>query len=161
MGELQRPITRQPLTEHEMRAQLARLAWPHYVYALCETDGAIFYIGKGYGDRAFDHALEARRGGASPKCQYIRHLGDRVRYAVLLACRDDAFALGFEAAQLLHHRGTLLNLQPPRLSAIERMFDPADERVETLLLLLDVFRQIGEMERACDEAEWSLAGEAA
>lgn len=153
---LYRPVTRQVLTEREMRAQVAGLKWPHYVYALCEPDGSIFYIGKGAGDRAFDHASEARRGGTSPKCQWIRYIGDHLRYSLLLACRDHAFAVGFEAGMLHNERGLLLNRQPARLSCIERMFDPVDETAQMVAMLLDVLRMTREMEQRCDEADAAM-----
>lgn len=43
-----------------------------YVYELLDSDGAIFYVGKGANDRYRTHAYEANRGCRCRKCGRIR-----------------------------------------------------------------------------------------
>lgn len=47
----------------------------YYVYTLADPrDGAVFYVGKGKGDRIKEHEKEARRGVSSPKCNKINEI---------------------------------------------------------------------------------------
>lgn len=44
-----------------------------YVYTLVDPrDGAVFYVGKGKGDRLSQHEAEARKGKPGAKCERIR-----------------------------------------------------------------------------------------
>lgn len=45
-----------------------------YVYTLVRPDGRVFYVGKGKGDRIFDHDKEARQGHQCHKCNIIRKI---------------------------------------------------------------------------------------
>lgn len=46
----------------------------HYVYTHAYPDGTVFYVGKGTGDRIYQHVSEARRGVDSLKCEIIRSI---------------------------------------------------------------------------------------
>lgn len=45
-----------------------------YVYTLTDPHDKIFYVGKGCGQRVFDHEKEARRGCECHKCRKIRKI---------------------------------------------------------------------------------------
>lgn len=45
-----------------------------YVYTLAYPDGKVFYVGKGTGDRIFDHEREAGQGKQTEKCRVIRQI---------------------------------------------------------------------------------------
>ncbi len=48
--------------------------YPYYVYIHAYPDERIFYVGKGQGNRIFDHEAEARKGVQSHKCNVIREI---------------------------------------------------------------------------------------
>lgn len=49
-----------------------RLSGKFYVYVLIRSNGSIFYVGKGQGNRINAHEAEAHRGIQSHKCNIIR-----------------------------------------------------------------------------------------
>lgn len=139
------------VSEQEMRKHIARHAWPFYVYALCAKDGSVFYIGKGSGDRIFQHVAEAELGSPTEKCSVIRSLGADLRFSILLSCADEEFALMAEAVLIddLWDRAYLTNVRHETpasvLFRIERtpeqiligvieMLDRTDEQAANLLL---------------------------
>ena len=75
----------------------------HYVYALQDPrDGAVFYVGKGVGDRVHAHVREALGSGDAAKLERIRAIqasGAEVRHLIIRsALRDEAEALTVEQA---------------------------------------------------------------
>lgn len=58
----------------------------YYVYKLIDPrDGRVFYVGKGKGQRMYQHEKEARRGKYSRKCKAIREIigsGAKIRYEI-------------------------------------------------------------------------------
>ena len=100
--------------------------WPHYVYGLCLDNGAVFYVGKGTNCRALDHAREAIRGEQSEKAEYIRRIGDKLRYTIFFQCEDDVFARGYEAYLIRGHHDVLANVAIPSTAVIDQMFKPLD-----------------------------------
>ena len=75
----------------------------HYVYALKDPrDGAVFYIGKGIGDRVHAHVREALGTGAVAKLERIRQIqasGADVRHVIIRSgLASEAEALAVEQA---------------------------------------------------------------
>lgn len=123
------------VTEAEMRKQISAHRWPFYVYALCTHTGAAFYFGKGQRDRIFAHATEAEEGGRSEKCRVIRKLGDRLRYAIVMSCSDERYALGLEALHINADYDNLTNINVGSVDSIVRMDEPVslyDQMLKTL-----------------------------
>jgi hypothetical protein len=77
-----------------------------YVYHLVDPrDGAVFYVGKGTGDRVGAHESEARRGPTvtSAKCNRIRQIWSEnlpVGRHIARLFEDEVEALRFEAAEI-------------------------------------------------------------
>lgn len=75
-----------------------------YVYLLLDPrDGRPFYVGKGKGDRVFNHLAAARRGADGPKGDRIREIyaaGLEPKLDILRHGLDDASAFHVEAAAL-------------------------------------------------------------
>ncbi len=73
-----------------------------YVYALIDLDGVPFYIGKGNGNRCFNHIDEARTNkSGTPKLEAIRAIlnaNKSVRIDILRHGLDDKTAFEVEAA---------------------------------------------------------------
>ena len=133
-----------------MRDQLRTLKWPHYVYALCDQDGAGFYVGVGQGPRVFAHLAEAKAGGKSLKCRLIRHFGDRLRFALVFCTDWRPYALALEAYLIREFRGNLTNVEngSPRLMA--GWFDPRDESLHSLRLLQAAMDKFEALRQMCD-----------
>ncbi|WP_170794286.1 GIY-YIG nuclease family protein [Ruegeria sp. HKCCD7221] len=96
----------------------------YYVYILRRPDGRPFYVGKGIGDRVFNHEVEARhpndRKSNSYKLNVIRSLwrqGSSVVYEIAYQGDDEQDAYDEEARLIsqirrLHEGGPLTNLAP-------------------------------------------------
>lgn len=75
-----------------------------YVYHLIDPrSNAVFYVGKGKGDRADHHLREARQGSGHPKCDVIRSIwsdGLEVSKYVVRRFHCEQEAYSFEAAEI-------------------------------------------------------------
>jgi len=75
---------------------------PHYVYVLTRADGAPFYVGKGVGNRVFQHEAEARTTTRlTHKLNVIRAVtakGEAIRYCIESAHADEVAAHARERA---------------------------------------------------------------
>ena len=137
------------LTEQEFVSAVDASQWEHYVYGLCLDNGAVFYVGKGIGRRATDHAKIAMQGDLSEKSQYIRHIGPRLRYTLFLQCSDDVFAKGYEAYLIRGHHDVLCNLAIPSVQVFERMFEPIDPLQKALDDLARVEAYVKQADKEC------------
>lgn len=126
------------LTKDEMRQQVKQHRWPNYVYGLCDSSGAVFYIGKGVGSRALEHEREAAKGADSRKCRAIRAYNDRLRYTIFVVCEDETYAAGYEALLIRQNLGVLTNEADGSTAAIERMFAPPVPKDPCLKALADL-----------------------
>lgn len=81
---------------NEIRVRLNASASRYYVYVLGTPDGQPFYVGKGCGDRAFQHEAEARGTlRRSHKLNLIRKIlrtGGELRYALAAFFDDESDA---------------------------------------------------------------------
>jgi hypothetical protein len=96
----------------------------YYVYLLRRPDGRPFYVGKGFGDRVFQHENEARHPNGwrsnAHKLNVIRSIwrdGSSVTYEIDLHVTDEAHALRREMQLIgmikrLHEGGPLTNRDP-------------------------------------------------
>ena len=90
---------------------------PLYVYELIDPrDGVVFYVGKGFGGRMYQHEADVRAGrGQNPaKCQRIRAIleaGQQVRCAVVSRHETDDEAFAAERAHMASFSG-LTNMRP-------------------------------------------------
>jgi len=141
------------MTAEELEGAICASLWDHYVYGLCLDNGAVFYVGKGVGSRALDHAREAASGEDSEKAAYIRYIGDRLRYTLFLQCSDDIFAKGYEAYLIRGHHDVLTNVVVPSVAVIEKMLEPIDpmERAREELAAVDRY-----IERGMEECRRAL-----
>ncbi len=76
-----------------------------YVYHLCHPSGRPFYVGKGIGNRMYQHVKEAVKGNGhnSYKCGVIRKLlkrGDQVKYRVVFITPDESEAYQYEVQEI-------------------------------------------------------------
>jgi hypothetical protein len=88
-----------------------------YVYELSDPrDGTVFYVGKGKGNRRFDHEAEARRGIASDKCDRIREILEceqRPMAHIVATFADEAQAYRAEAERIASYGlENLTNIAP-------------------------------------------------
>lgn len=143
-------------TGEEFSELIKASKWEHYVYGLCLDNGAVFYVGKGVGTRALEHAKEAYRGDDSEKCQYIRAIGPRLRYTIFLQCSDSDYALGFEAYLIHGHHDVLTNIAPASEAAFQRMFQPLDPIRRELDALEYVGRYLDRANTECRESMKAL-----
>lgn len=96
----------------------------YYVYILRRPDGREFYVGKGKGDRVFQHENEARhpndRNSNAYKLNVIRSIcrtGESILYEIDYVIADETAAYAreaqlIEAYKRLHEGGSLTNLAP-------------------------------------------------
>ena len=136
-------------TEDEFKILIQNSLWDHYVYGLCLDNGAVFYVGKGVGNRAIEHSKNAANGDDSEKSRYIRHIGDRIRYTLFFQCSDDAFARGYEAYLIQMHHDVLTNIAPASSAAFEKMFQPVHPFLKALDDLEYVDRYIKRADAEC------------
>jgi hypothetical protein len=88
----------------------------YYVYRLIDPrDGSTFYVGKGCGDRMYQHVKEARNGRQSRKCDRIREIfgaSMEIGYEIDSRHKDELEAYEREAqliGEIGLHRLTNLN----------------------------------------------------
>jgi hypothetical protein len=70
-----------------------------YVYVLCKPNDTPFYVGKGKGNRVYDHDAEARKGHRCHKCNTIRKIwkhGGQVRRYFVFTTDDEQEAYQHE-----------------------------------------------------------------
>ena len=140
------------LTAEQFAAAIEGSAWDHYVYGLCLDNGAVFYVGKGIRSRALDHEKQAAQGEQSEKCEYIRAIGQRLRYTLFFQCADDAYAKGYEAYLIRGHHDVLTNIVIPSTDAIYRMCEPVDPFAKEFEALRYVDEYIKRADRECRES---------
>lgn len=76
-----------------------------YVYHLCYPNGRPFYVGKGIGNRMYQHEKEAVKGNGtnSHKCGVIRKIinrGEQIRYRIVFVTPDEAEAYQYEVQEI-------------------------------------------------------------
>lgn len=86
----------------------------YYVYILARPNGKPFYVGKGAGNRIYEHDGEARKGHKCHKCNVIRKIwkqgGEFQRY-IVLTTDDEQEAFAHERELIaLYGRENLCNL---------------------------------------------------
>jgi hypothetical protein len=138
-----------------------RLGW--YVYALRDPrTGAIFYVGKGKGERVYQHARHAKsvpgetgkqlkldtireihRRGLEVEVEIIRHRIDNEDAAYEIeAAVMDAFALvGVELTNLASGRGRARGWQPLEEIIVQHVAEPAEIAPEYRVVLIRISRE--------------------
>lgn len=123
----------------------------HYVYRLVDPKTNVtFYVGKGIGNRAYQHIEEARAGGSGDKCERIREIIGASHAPVVIVHRhgmDAATAIEVEAALIEAYRLTeLVNVVSGHgiergaelASELEGVFGlPAEITTSAILLKID------------------------
>ncbi len=98
-----------------------------YVYLLVDPrNDQVFYVGKGKGRRAREHALNERRGaernlGKSQRLRDIRLAGVTVEILEVAGGLSERAALRLERQIILAARDRISNVSPGRSSAVDRM----------------------------------------
>ncbi len=88
----------------------------YYVYTLAYPDGTVFYVGKGTGNRAQSHIIEAEQWVCQcRKCHVIQSIifkGKKVKISYVFTSEDAQPSLQKEAEliRLLSQQGTLVNV---------------------------------------------------
>ncbi|HJJ91169.1 MAG TPA: GIY-YIG nuclease family protein, partial [Methanocorpusculum sp.] len=108
----------------------------YYVYALIDPrDDKIFYIGKGNGDRVFQHCLAAINGDdATPKFDTIREIhnsGLKVRHYILRHRLSEEVALQMESLLIDFLTYTEFNTEHV-LTNIQGGYHQWDEGIKTV-----------------------------
>lgn len=87
----------------------------YYVYTLAYPDGRVFYVGKGRGDRVYQHERDARDGRISKNCDIIRDIwaqGGQILKKRLYVNLSEEDALSIETVLIaLFDRANLANGQ--------------------------------------------------
>lgn len=104
----------QPIVEVPVMPILA--SPKYYVYILCRPNGKPFYVGKGSGDRVYQHDREARSGHQCYKCNVIRKIwreGGEVQRYIVFETDDEQEAFTHEVDLIeLYNLETLTNQTP-------------------------------------------------
>lgn len=110
----------------------------YYVYTLAKPDGTIFYVGKGTGQRAYEHERLVREGRYDPnrdKQTIIRTIidaGDSVQTTIVARFTSEQAAYMYEWA-LIHmttYAEHLTNKMPSMVApAVSRRVEAAGEKV--------------------------------
>lgn len=96
---------------HPLRAEIARAAaagFRFYVYTLADTDG-VFYVGKGQGDRVFQHEKLPANDRNGLKRARLRACGAPIK-TVVAYFRDEGAAFAHEAELIAAGAVTLTNM---------------------------------------------------
>lgn len=110
----------------------------YYVYTLSYPEsmgGAVFYVGKGAGNRVHQHESEAKNGGTYKKDEIIRAIwdaGEQVVKSIVLETDDDKEARKHEKKLIELYAPTLANVVANPLVVREKMilspqYDPSTE----------------------------------
>lgn len=110
LGDPTRWAQIQALARDEVRSLLLAASGRFYVYVLCESDGTPSYVGKGAGDRAFQHEADPAALGAGGRGVVIENGcgGDMIHASLVepvgliehLPSRERAFSVLIAAASL-------------------------------------------------------------
>lgn len=97
--------------------QQDRAQWKYYVYELTDPrSGAVFYVGKGCGDRIDEHEKETARGVCSKKCNKIRRIvnaGLKIGKCKIAYFKDEADAFAYEDERIrFYGKDRLTNVAP-------------------------------------------------
>jgi hypothetical protein len=120
---------------------MQRTAKHYYVYTLAYPDGAVFYVGKGAGDRINTHERDARAGNClCRKCIIIRKIwksGKKVKAEIVVSALSSSEALQEERRLIgeLSQVTDLCNktLKNPRIDVVRTIGDmPLDEAMAAI-----------------------------
>lgn len=118
-----------------------------HVYELIDPrDGAVFYVGKGKGNRRFDHEREARAGKTSAKCERIRAIlasGAEPIANVVESFADELSAYEAEAARIASYGlESLTNVSPGGGGGFAAPRDPVKEARDCIKSQGDTIRRV-------------------
>ncbi len=112
----------------------------YYVYTYAYPDGRVFYVGKGRGNRMWDHERDARNGVQSEKCDIIREIhaqGGKVFKKQLYTYLSEQDAIAIEAILIaLFGRAELANKQSGHYRALTRLKQVHQKAQEKAALML-------------------------
>ena len=115
----------------------------YYVYALADPNGKIFYIGKGKGNRVFDHVRCALNdeNKASLKLDTIRQLGpDNVRHFILRHGLDEQTAFIIESVLIDVLNSEFVHAPSEKLTNIQSGHHPEwDRGIQTIEDILALY----------------------